>query len=80
MLFFQVETTVAGLDSSDVVTCSRGVFVKPDTSLQEAKKVQYSKHIICSIFRWFVIPCRVCILFVAIFTFGMILFFHHFTQ
>ena len=39
LLFFKIETVVAGLDGNNVVTCSRGVFVKPDTSLEEAKKV-----------------------------------------
>merc|ERR1712141_121183 len=36
-----IETVVAGLDGNNVVTCSRGVFVKPDTSLEEAKKDKY---------------------------------------
>lgn len=32
-----IDVTVAGLDSADIVTCSRGVCLRPDTSLAEVK-------------------------------------------
>ncbi|XP_065061111.1 Parkinson disease protein 7 homolog [Rhopilema esculentum] len=37
----KVDTVVAGLHGSEVVTCSRGVFVKPDISLEDVKKEMF---------------------------------------
>lgn len=38
-VLLQIDTVVAGLDGVDIVQCSRGVYVKPDNSLEEVKKV-----------------------------------------
>ena len=43
---FQIDVTLAGLTGADPVTCSRGVVIKPDTSLDEVAKNSYDA-IIC---------------------------------
>eukprot|EP00112_Aurelia_sp_Birch-Aquarium-sp1_P012305 Seg259.1 transcript_id=Seg259.1/GoldUCD/mRNA.D3Y31 product="hypothetical protein" protein_id=Seg259.1/GoldUCD/D3Y31 len=37
----KIDTVVAGLDGVDIVQCSRGVYVKPDNSLEEVKQVNH---------------------------------------
>ena len=43
---FQIDVTIAGLTSADPVTCSRGVVIKPDTSLEDVAKNSYDA-VIC---------------------------------